>query len=211
MSAGSYSGTRIALDVVILSLVGAAVIHFTQIRTHFEEWIGAGLFFVFVTVVQFALGFLLWRWPRREFVLIAALTSAGLLAVWLLSRTAGMPVGPESGEPEALGRPDVIASVLEAVTIAGSSLLMRRLWVLSRARVELFAGAFAALAMGALTLVAIYPADCEPRGDVVAQDEPSQADPEHEDTNDGPDEEAPHGGNEPLAAGDEAAHRHGTC
>ena len=41
-----------------------------------------------------------------------------LVAVWALSRTSGLPFGPEPGVPEEIGVPDLVSVALELVTAA---------------------------------------------------------------------------------------------
>jgi hypothetical protein len=102
----------------VLTLLGAAVIHAKVTPEHFEEWVAAGVFFVVITVVQagLALGLLL---SRRPLVYFSALTVSALaVLVWVVSRTAGLPFGPDAGTPEVVGRPDTVATTFEVATVA---------------------------------------------------------------------------------------------
>jgi hypothetical protein len=54
-----------------------------------------------------------------ERVLIpAAVVSLGTVAVWIVSRTVGLPIGPWAGRAEPFGMPDIVASVDELVLAA---------------------------------------------------------------------------------------------
>jgi hypothetical protein len=55
--------------------------------------------------------------------LLAQAVSLAAIALWALSRTAGLPVGPEAGEPEPVGRADLAAVALEAATVLAAILL----------------------------------------------------------------------------------------
>ena len=98
------------------ALLGSAVVHATVVGEHYEEWALAGLFFVGLEVVEVLLCIaVVMAWSRRVAALVV-LVSAGTLAIWALSRTLGMPVGPESiRSPEAVGVPDLACVVLEVV------------------------------------------------------------------------------------------------
>jgi hypothetical protein len=56
-------------------------------------------------------------WRRARAVSLAA------IGLWALSRTVGLPFSPEVGEPEPVGRADLVAVGLEAVTVLGATLL----------------------------------------------------------------------------------------
>jgi hypothetical protein len=76
------------------------------------------LFFAVLGVLQiawaaFALSSDVLPMPRR----FAAL-SAAVILLWLVSRTAGLPVGPEPWEAEAVGTADLLCSGFEAALIA---------------------------------------------------------------------------------------------
>jgi hypothetical protein len=56
---------------------------------------------------------------------LAAL-SAGAAAIYLASRTTGLPFGPDNGHPEPFGALDVVTAVLEFALIAGCAALLSR-------------------------------------------------------------------------------------
>jgi hypothetical protein len=56
-----------------------------------------------------------------------------IVAVWLWSRTAGLPIGPEAGEPEVAEFIDVVATVAEFLLVVGC-LAMLRPWRLVAAQ-----------------------------------------------------------------------------
>lgn len=108
-----------------LTLLGAAVIHVTQIGIHLEEWAAAGGFFVFLAVGQGLLGLVLLRrggWPQSWAAVAVSLLA---IATWVISRTTGLPFGPEADIAEPVQRPDLLATFFEAVTILALVLLLR--------------------------------------------------------------------------------------
>jgi hypothetical protein len=114
------------------ALLGSAAVHATVVSEHYEEWPLAGLFFLGLQVVEVLLALaVVMAWGRRVATLVV-LTSLGTLAVWAVSRTVGVPVGPESLQArEAVGVPDLACVVLEVVAAA---LVLP--WALSRRRPE---------------------------------------------------------------------------
>ena len=92
--------------------------HFAVAPEHFAEWWGFGLFFVLCAEVQLGWALLLGRIRTNRMLAVGIGGSLFLVAVWALSRTTGLPFGPEPGVPEEIGVPDVVSVVLELVTAA---------------------------------------------------------------------------------------------
>src|SRR5689334_15967912 len=92
-----------------LMTLGAAAIHFAVAPDHLNEYLPFGIFFIIVGLAQVVLAMAAIVRPGRRVFAAAALVAAGCLALWLVSRTTGLPIGPEPWKPEAVGMPDVIA------------------------------------------------------------------------------------------------------
>jgi hypothetical protein len=107
--------------LAVLTLAGASIIHADQIGVHLEEWLPAGLTFIGLAFVQMGLAAAVLLWPSRAVYGGSLLVSVITVILWTVSRSAGLPFGPEAGEPETVGRPDLIASGLEVVT-AGAAM-----------------------------------------------------------------------------------------
>ena len=118
---------EILRPALALFSASAAIIHFVVIPEHWREWWGYGLFFVAVAVAQLLFVVLILYWPLRELYLLAAAGNAVVIAMWVLTRTYGSPLGPEAGEREALALADVVATVLEGLLVAGSLAAARAL------------------------------------------------------------------------------------
>lgn len=143
--------------LVVLTLAGAAVIHADQIAVHLEEWRPAGLTFIGLAVVQAALAALILLRPSRPAYLWSVVVSLFTVALWVVSRTTGVPFGPEAGEAEAVRRPDLTASALEVVTAGAAVAALARLRpsVLLGKTVTVSWIAALALAVGLLTWAAV--------------------------------------------------------
>ena len=108
-------------------LLGAAAIHAAVVPAHLSEWGPAGVFFIALVGAELAIAAALTRpHPQPRLILAAAAASIGPLALWLYSRTAGIPFGPGAGTPEPLGLADLAASALEATTLLIALTLIRR-------------------------------------------------------------------------------------
>ncbi|MGH2947045.1 MAG: hypothetical protein ACRDPC_12435 [Solirubrobacteraceae bacterium] len=81
-----------------------------------------------------------------------------VVITWIISRTVGVPVGPEAGESEPIGFVDVLATSFEAVLVTVASALALRPPAAGRALRALanvgarWATAFAVVGLTALAL-----------------------------------------------------------
>jgi hypothetical protein len=104
--------------------VGAAAIHFAVIFEHFNEYVLYGVFFVIISWAQLIWpAVLLWR-PSRPWLWLGIGGNAVILAVYLASRTTGLPFGPDIHNPEPVGGLDVMSGILEFALIAGCAALL---------------------------------------------------------------------------------------
>ena len=141
--------------LLVVSLVASAVIHAAAVPEHLDEWAAAGLFFVLLAVAQVLVADRVLRAPRPLPVAAAAVVSLLPLAVWVVSRTAGLPFGPEAGSPEAVGLADVVAGLLEVGTLVAAAVLLRRGPWLQRPRWSAHARALALVAVVAVTAMGV--------------------------------------------------------
>ena len=84
-----------------------------MVPDHYEEYAVFGAFFAAVALGQGAWAFIVLRGPSRLVRGAGVALSAGLIALWVLSRTAGVPVGPHPWEAEPAAVLDVAACVAE--------------------------------------------------------------------------------------------------
>ena len=111
-----------------LALSGG-IIHGGLTGAHLGEWWGYGLFFLVAAAAQSILGLALlmdaYEGARdRRMVLWAGLVGNAFVAVvYLVSRTSGVPLGPDAGvvQPvDALGLATLAAEVLLVLVLAGT-------------------------------------------------------------------------------------------
>jgi hypothetical protein len=107
------------LRVAAGGFMAAAAIHGSVIAEHLHEYLLYGLFFVLLAIGQCWVAFALTRRPNPRTVRYIAISGAWVVALWLLSRTSGLPVGPEVWRPESFGGVDIAASVAELLATFG--------------------------------------------------------------------------------------------
>ena len=73
----------------------AALVHLVVAPEHFGEWAPAGIFFMIVAAGQLWLAQALWRGLGARLVPAAALVTSGLVALYVVSRTIGLPFHPD--------------------------------------------------------------------------------------------------------------------
>ena len=146
------SRARIPADTVNLTAAVsllAGIIHAVASVEHFEEALLFGLFFVVVAGFQFAWATAVYRSGGRAWLRTGAAVNLGVIAVWVLSRTTGLPVGPERWSPESVGVLDVVAGADEAL------IAILALAVLPAARRPGRLGSVAVLLAGALCVLSL--------------------------------------------------------
>jgi len=105
---------------------GAAAIHFAVIFEHFTEYALYGVFFLVISWAQLIwAAIVMWR-PSRLWLWLGTAGNALVVAVYVASRTAGLPIGPDVSNPEPVGGLDVVSVVLEVALIAGCVALLWR-------------------------------------------------------------------------------------
>lgn len=103
--------------VAALMSIGAATVHFAVIAQHFDEWWLTGMFFLTIAVFQLGWGLLVLLRPSALVYLAGAAVNALIVLTWIVSRTTGVPVGPEAGEAEAVGFPDTLSTAFEVALV----------------------------------------------------------------------------------------------
>jgi hypothetical protein len=106
--------------------VGAAAIHFAVVFEHFVEYTLYGVFFLVISWAQLIWpAVLLWR-PSRLWLWLGIAGNAIIIAVYVASRTVGLPFGPDLHNTESVGALDVVSCVLEFLLIVGCAALLWR-------------------------------------------------------------------------------------
>ncbi|HEV7808402.1 MAG TPA: hypothetical protein VGO80_21525 [Solirubrobacteraceae bacterium] len=99
--------------------IAAGLIHAIAMIDHFSHYWLFGVFFLVLTYGQVLWGIALLRGRATDRMLrLGAVANLAIVAIWLVSRTAGLPFGPQAGDPEPIGPMDVAATLDQLVLVA---------------------------------------------------------------------------------------------
>src|SRR3954466_1880514 len=114
------------LTVAALASIGAGAIHVSAATTLGRGDTQTFAFFGLVAAAQVIWGSVSLMSAPRWWLVLGVLGNAVVLTTWIVSRTVGLPFGEFAHEVLPVGYPDVLATALEAVTIAGAAWLAVR-------------------------------------------------------------------------------------
>lgn len=104
---------------VTSTLLGAAAVHSTVMEHHYAAWALAGIFFLVLQITQTVLAIAVVLFWRSTTALAVVLVSMGAIAVWVISRTVGVPFAPVGfARPEAVGSADLACFILALAATA---------------------------------------------------------------------------------------------
>jgi hypothetical protein len=124
MSGSNVSSRKVVACCLAVMTAAAAVIHFAVAGQHFQEYWLYGVFMLVVAWLQ-----LLWAAaaiarPSRLLLACGVILNVAVVAVYIVTRTAGDVIGPGASSPEQAGFGDVLCTVLEAIVAAGCAWLL---------------------------------------------------------------------------------------
>jgi len=121
-------GRRIdpAVTLAAAAAVAAAGVHVAVCPEHYQEGWLYGAFFTVTAGAQLLWAALLVLRPDPRVVRAGLVASLAVVSLWAVTRSVGIPLGPERGAIEQVGVLDVIATAAELVAAAAC------VWVLSR-------------------------------------------------------------------------------
>ena len=110
----------VARPLLALSSVAAGLIHAAVVPEHLGEARAAGSIFVLAAALQIAWAIQVLLRPSAGLYRTGAVANGAMIGIWILSRTIGLPIGPEPWMAEPAGTLDVAATTLELLLVAGS-------------------------------------------------------------------------------------------
>jgi hypothetical protein len=106
--------------------LGAGVIHFAVSGTHFGLGWTHGTFLAALAWCQLLWAAAVALRPSRNLLVAGILLNGGVIAVWMMSRVSGVPVGPEAWTPEPVSLADALSSGFEAgIVVLSLAVLVR--------------------------------------------------------------------------------------
>lgn len=118
---GAATDSGLAVRAASTASVGAAVIHFAVMPVHWLDWLPSGLFFATAAVFQLMWALLAWTRPPAVLLAVGIVGNAGLAALWVVSRTEGVPFGPHAGDPEVVQAAGICTLLLECYVVMGAA------------------------------------------------------------------------------------------
>ena len=95
----------------------AALVHLWVAPGHFDVWWGYGTFFLAAAFAQGLLAVVLLRWPGRAVPLAGIFGNLSVVALYVVTRTSGVPFGPHTTRAEEAGVLDMATTAVELATV----------------------------------------------------------------------------------------------
>lgn len=117
----------VRLQVLAGSLtLAAGFAHALAGESHFTIWWGYGLFFSAVSICQIFGGAALFFWRNQGLYWSGIAGTMIVVMLYVVTRTVGVPFGPEAGNVESIGPLDLISKALELAYLGCLVALLRR-------------------------------------------------------------------------------------
>jgi hypothetical protein len=117
---------RATVRVAAVTSVLAGLIHYGVVPEHRAEWWLYAVFFTLLGAFEMVWAFAIWTGSNRRLLLLGVLVNVATLVLWTVTRTTGLPFGPEPGEPEQIGIADTLCVAAEVATVVAAMLALRR-------------------------------------------------------------------------------------
>ena len=114
------------LSVIAMASIAAGAINIAAAATVGRSNAQNLAFFTVIGAAQLAWGAVALARAPRWWLALGAVGNLIVVATWVVSRTAGLPVGPEAGITLPVHFPDSLATALEVAVVAGAAALLAR-------------------------------------------------------------------------------------
>ena len=120
----AVSARKLLGNCLAIISVATAVIHFAVSGEHFQEYWLFGVFMLVVAWLQLAWAIGIVLRPSRWLLWGGAVVNAGIIVIYIITRTVGDVIGPTPHDVEPFGFGDGLCTVLEACVVAGCCWLL---------------------------------------------------------------------------------------
>jgi hypothetical protein len=112
-----YTTTETVLMLVAATAFIDGLIHIGAAVDHFGEFPLYTLVFAVLATVQMSWAAMILLRPSRLVLLSGCAFTVSVVALWVASRTIGVPIAPQAWVPEAVGVADLVETVGEIATV----------------------------------------------------------------------------------------------
>src|SRR5262249_11859729 len=120
----TVSSNRIVACCLAIVSLATAVIHFDVAGSHFQDYWLFGVFMLAAGWLQLAWAILAAARPSRLLMCSGIALNAGIVGIYVLTRTAGALIGPTPHEAESVGLGDAFCTAAEVVVVVGCAWLL---------------------------------------------------------------------------------------
>jgi hypothetical protein len=113
----SFPLSNPARAILAVLSMGAAVIHLVMVPTHAGEWLPQGIAFALAGWFQIGFAIAIIAKPAKRLLTLTLAVNLAFIAAWAVTRTAGLPFGPDSGIRETASFVDLTCVGLEAALV----------------------------------------------------------------------------------------------
>lgn len=118
--AGPATPATHLLRAALLACAGAAALHLGAAPSHLVEYRPAGAFMITAGISQLAWVFWMMNAPSRVGLVAGLAGNGSIVALWIVSRTAGLPFGPMPWTPEDIHSADLLTTLLEVLVVVAA-------------------------------------------------------------------------------------------
>jgi hypothetical protein len=117
VAAVPYTEAETVIVLVAALVFVGALIHVGAAVDHWREYHLYTLAFSCLAALQTTWAVMLVRRRSGRVLLLGCVMQIGIVALWAMSRTVGVPLAPSAWTPESLGVADVTETIGEAITV----------------------------------------------------------------------------------------------
>jgi hypothetical protein len=112
------AGRATTLRIAAALSLAVAWVHLAYVAPHLRQWWAYGAFFIAAGAGQALFAPLILRRPRPWLVLTGIAGNVAIVGMYVMSRTAGAPLGPHAHVAERAGTVDLTTTAAEIVLVA---------------------------------------------------------------------------------------------